>query len=266
MPTKKQGSGINRKTPKGTANKVIILLCIAVVLFAVLATGYLFLKGRSDTATNAPPGKTEEQSYNADNQAVPAASEDYQGAIAKAKMKLETVDGKDIFRVVLEKYEEGNSKEITYRYEWTINGQPAGSGNDSVSGFKRGDKVAVKITPFHGEKPGVPRTLTVDVQNTPPKVSESKEPKYEGKTFKAQINASDPDGDVLSYELLKGPDGLTIDKKSGMVSWPLKENDAGDYPIHVKITDGHGGETTYQLTATIPKESPPTATIPKKVP
>ncbi len=88
-----------------------------------------------------------------------------------------------------------DNREIIYKYEWSINGQPAGGGSDSMSGFKRGDKIAVKITPFDGEKPGKPRTLTLDVQNTTPKVSESKEPKYDGKIFTAQINASDPDGD-----------------------------------------------------------------------
>ena len=184
----------------------------------------------------------------------------------KAKLQLESIDNKDIVKVIVEKTAGENNKEIIYKYEWSINGQPAGNGSDSFSGFKRGDKVAVKITPFDGEKPGESRTLVLDVQNTTPKVSESKEPKYDGKTFTAQISASDPDGDTLSYELLNGPEGMTIDNKSGMVNWPLKENNGGDYPVKVKITDGHGGETTYELTATIPKEPPPPATIPKKSP
>ncbi|MBA4390026.1 MAG: hypothetical protein C0399_03715, partial [Syntrophus sp. (in: bacteria)] len=139
-------------------------------------------------------------------------------------------------------------------------------GSDSISGFKRGDKIAVKITPFDGEKRGKPRTLTVDVQNTTPKVSESKEPKYDGKMFTVQINASDPDGDPLSYELLSGPQGMTIDNKSGMVNWSVKDNDAGDHTVKVKISDGHRGEVMYQLTATIPKDIPQPATVPKKTP
>ncbi len=149
-----------------------------------------------------------------------------------------------------------SDKEIVYRYEWTINGKPAGNGSDSLSGFKRGDNVAVTITPFDGEVAGKPRNLIVDIQNTTPKVHKSKEPKYDGKIFTMQINASDPDGDALSYELLNGPKSMTIDKKSGTVSWPVQENNGGEYPVTVKITDGHGGEITYQLTATIPKASP----------
>jgi hypothetical protein len=266
MPTKKQKLSTNRKFRKKTARNKIILISIAILAFVMLVTGYYFFKRPSGILTDGSSEKTERPSHNRDNPAIPAEIENFQGAIAKAKLKLEAVDNKDILKVIIEKAGEAKNGEISYKYEWTINGQPAGSGGDSVSGFKRGDKVAVKITPFEGEKTGSSRVLTVDVQNTPPKVSESREPKYEGKTFTAQINGADTDGDTLSYELLKGPEGMKIDKKSGMVSWPLKDNDAGDYPVSVKITDGHGGETTYQLTATIPKESLSPATIPKKTP
>jgi hypothetical protein len=266
MLTKKQSTGTHRKIRKKTANNKVILFGIAILFFVILVIGYFIFKGPSGTITNSSSGKAEGPLYNADNPAVPMATENYQGAIAKANLKLETVDKKNILKVIIEKTEGVNNREINYKYEWSINGQPAGSGSDSVSGFKRGDKIAVKITPFDGEKPGSPRTLAVDVQNTPPKISESKEPKYEGETFTAQINASDPDGDTLLYELLSGPEGMIIDRNSGMIKWPLKGNNGGDYPVKVKITDGHGGETTYQLTTTIPKEAPQPATAPQKSP
>jgi hypothetical protein len=265
MPIKKQSSPTNRGIRKKSANKKMVFFGIAMLFFAFFIAGYLFFKGPSGTTTSGSIGKAEGP-VNATEQVEPVAIDGFRGTVMKARLQMEAIDNKDVVKVIVEKTSEANDKEIFYRYEWSINGQPAGTGSDSISGFKRGDKVAVKITPFDGEKPGNPRTLTVDVQNTPPKVSESKEPKYDGKTFTAQINASDPDGDQLSYELLNGPEGMTIDKKSGVVNWSLKENNGGDYPVKVKITDGHRGEVTYQLTATIPKEPPPPATIPKKSP
>jgi hypothetical protein len=265
MPIKKQGTRTNRGVRKKTTNnKTILSICAAVFLVVIIVLYFVF-RGPSEIITNGPSKKTEKPESE-DRLVVPVATEDFQAAVSKAKIKLESVDNNDIVKVIVEKTVRADNKEIIYMYEWSINGQPAGSGNDSVSGFKRGDKVVVKITPFEGKKPGSPRTLTVDVQNTTPKVSESKEPKYDGKTFTAQINASDPDGDVLSYELLSGPEGMIIDKNSGMVNWPLKGNNSGDYPVKVKISDGHGGEIIYQLTATIPKESPPPVTVPKKSP
>jgi hypothetical protein len=243
MHIRKQDTRTNRGIRKKTANnKTVFSICSAVFLVVIIVL-YIVFRGSSEIISNGSSKKTEKPE-SADSPVVPIAAEDFQAAVSRAKIELESVDNN----------------------EGSINGQPAGSGNDSVSGFKRGDKVAVKITPFEGERPGSPRTLTMDIQNTTPRVSETKEQKYEGKTFIIQINATDPDGDALSYELLSGPEGMTIDKKSGMINWPLKENNSGDYPVKVKITDGHRGETTYQLTATIPKEPPPPATIPKKSP
>jgi len=59
---------------------------------------------------------------------------------------------------------------------------------------------------------------------------------------------------------------MTIDKKNGIVTWPVQGNGSGEYPLSVKITDGHGGEITYQMTVTIPKELPPPAQVNKKTP
>jgi hypothetical protein len=265
MPIKKQDTRTNRGIRKKTAsNKTVFSICAAVLLVVIIVL-YIVFRGSSEIITNGSLKKTEKPE-SADSPVVPIAAEDFQAAVSRAKIELESADNNDIVKVIVEKTARADNKEIIYTYEWSINGQPAGSGNDSVSGFKRGDKVAVKITPFEGERPGSPRILTMDIQNTTPRVSETKEQKYEGKTFIMQINATDPDGDALSYELLSGPEGMTIDKKSGMINWPLKENNNGDYPVKVKISDGHGGVTTYQLTATIPKESPPPVTVPKKSP
>ena len=85
---------------------------------------------------------------------------------------LETKDGNDVLNVViLDKPKEPNS--IKFDCEWTRNGEPAGKGT-SVSGFKRGDKMSVKITPLDGETLGRSRTLTTEIKNSTPKIVELK--------------------------------------------------------------------------------------------
>lgn len=191
---------------------------------------------------------------------------EYRAMFNKAKLQLESVDNRDIVRVLIDNTTGASGGKVTCTNEWTLNGQPAGEGSSSMSGFKRGDIVAVKITPFMDDKPGQPRVLSVEIANTTPKILEQKEIPFDGKTFTTQIKATDSDGDLLTYELLSGPQGMTIDNKSGMVNWPVKDNDAGDHTVKVKISDGHGGEVMYQLTATIPKDIPQPATVPKKTP
>ena len=265
MPIKSQKKNKGRKVQKKrNTGKIILISAAALCILIVLS--YLMFSRSSTSEQKAISGSVQDQQNVSGPAGESLSLEDRLSMLNKAKLQLESVDNKDIVRVLIEKSTGTSGENISHKYEWSINGQPAGNGSDSVSGFKRGDKVAVKITPFDGEKPGRSRTLTVEVQNSTPKVSESKEPKYDGKTFAAQVNASDPDGDTLSYELLSGPEGMTIDRNSGMVNWPVKENTVGDYPVKVKITDGHGGEITYQLTATIPKETPPPATPPAPQP
>lgn len=266
MPIKSKKKDKSGKTQKKNHNIIKIIFVPVGILCSLFFLLYLIFGGSSTLEQKNTPGHVQGQQ----GEGTPAGERQFsegQGvALSKAKLQLESVENKDIVRVSIEKSTGTGGESVTHAYDWSINGQHVGSGSDSISGFKRGDKIAVKITPYDGKKPGQSRTLNVDIQNSTPKVSESKEPKYDGKTFTAQINASDPDGDTLSYELLSGPEGMTIDKNSGMVNWSLKENNTGDYPINVKITDGRGGETTYRLTATIPKEPPQPATIPKKVP
>ncbi len=266
MPTKRQNTAVRKKAAKKPEKNKTLFLAVAIVVVCIifLITGYFFFRGLSDSTTDSPLKKDETPS-GAGGPVAPVADEGFQAALEKAKLQLESIDNKDVLKVIVLKTKGTDNKEITYKYEWSINGQPAGNGSDSLSGFKRGDKVAVKVTPFDGETPGQSRTLALGVQNTTPKVSQGKEPTYDGKIFTAQINVSDPDGDTLSYELLSGPEGMVIDKKSGMIHWAVKEGKEGDYPVKTKISDGHGGETTYELTVTIPKELPAPETPPKKL-
>jgi hypothetical protein len=186
--------------------------------------------------------------------------------ISKALFNPEYINGKDVLKVVAEAKGPAGSEEIQMKYEWKINNQSTGNGGDNISGFKRGDKISVKITPYTENQAGYPVTLSLQIANTTPGVFGGKELTNDGKMFSYQINAQDPDGDALSYELLSGPEGMMIDKKSGLVNWPIKENNGGEYPVKVKIIDGQGGEITHQLTATISKQPPSTAALPKKSP
>jgi VCBS repeat-containing protein len=53
-----------------------------------------------------------------------------------------------------------------------------------------------------------------------------------------QAQATDVDGDPLSYRLLAGPDGATIDPLSGLLTWNARP---GQYQFVIRVEDGHGG-------------------------
>jgi hypothetical protein len=172
-------------------------------------------------------------------------------SVVKARLQIENRGTADIIKVIAEeKGKDGNA--ITFKYEWMKNGEPKGEG-DSLSDFKRGDKIAVKITPFDGEKYGLPRTLTLEVANTNPRIAEHNEIKFDGKIFSYQVKAFDPDGDALTYTLKEAPQGMTI-TQNGLITWNVPPDFNGKTPVTISVTDGHGGEAVYPREVVITTE------------
>jgi hypothetical protein len=56
---------------------------------------------------------------------------------------------------------------VSFRYEWTRNGEPVGKESRIETPIKRGDKVSVKVTPFDGESYGIPLVMNRDPESAP---------------------------------------------------------------------------------------------------
>lgn len=67
-------------------------------------------------------------------------------------------------------------------------------------------------------------------------------------------NASDPDGDELSYNW--SASGGEINGEGAMVTWTAPDS-AGSYNVTVTVTDGQGGEVMKQVTITVRANKPP---------
>ncbi len=140
---------------------------------------------------------------------------------------------------------------VTFFYEWSKNGESAGSGETLESPFKRGDKISLKITPYDGEDYGQPITLGTNIYNSPPRSLTGGTEKFEEYVYSYQVKATDPDGDPLAYTLKKAPKGMVIDKSTGLITWKVEEKDAGRHPVSVQVSDGHGGEVLYNFDVTL---------------
>jgi len=141
--------------------------------------------------------------------------------------------------------------EVTLSYEWTMNGKPAGSGKQIGVPLKRGDRFTVKITPFDGQDYGRPYVMRRDMGNMPPVIIEDKKFSFDGEFYTYQVMASDPDEDSLTFSLKSAPEGMSIDSKTGMITWTVPQDFKGKASITVSVTDGSGGEATQDLTLTI---------------
>jgi archaellum component FlaF (FlaF/FlaG flagellin family) len=132
--------------------------------------------------------------------------------------------------------------DVSISYEWTFNGELAGSGREINTEIKRGDKLSVKVTPYDGETYGRSITLNREIRNLPPMIGGESISSFDGKTYTYKINAIDPDGDPLTYTLKEGPPGMTVDSASGIITWEVPSGDAGIHNITVLISDSQGGE------------------------
>jgi hypothetical protein len=142
----------------------------------------------------------------------------------------------------------------TILYEWTKNGQPAGTGNAIEGNVKRGDKITIKVTPFDGESKGPAVTVATAVRNMPPAIVDHNEFEFDGKVWTFQVKASDPDGDPLAYSLKEGPKRMSINPESGLVTWSVPDDFTGKTAFTVVVKDGHGGEATYTANVNIRTE------------
>ena len=57
-----------------------------------------------------------------------------------------------------------------------------------------------------------------------------------GETYVYNVEATDPDGDILTYSLITKPMGMTINPATGLIGWPPKAE--GNYVVVVKVSDG----------------------------
>ena len=81
-----------------------------------------------------------------------------------------------------------------------------------------------------------------------------------GQTYRSRIEAIDNDGDPLSYELLAGPTGLTLDGETGELVWEADAVSLGNHVVRIRVSDGQSGVTdgSYTLRATdLPPNRPP---------
>ncbi|MCX5809628.1 MAG: hypothetical protein NTX36_09710 [Proteobacteria bacterium] len=199
--------------------------------------------------------KSEEQQIaqqKASGSAITQGKENLMPETVKARLQLESINNTDVLKVIPEGSEKKDSA-ITYTYKWIKNDEPVGGNTDSISGFKKGDKIEVKITPFDGKKYGQPRTLSTEIMKTTPKIIENKEIIFDGNVLSHKVKAIDPDNGTLSYSLIEAPKDMTIDKTNGMINWQVKPDEFGVFNIRVKISNDQGGETVYQLNINLNK-------------
>jgi RHS repeat-associated protein len=113
-------------------------------------------------------------------------------------------------------------------------------------------KITVKV--FDEQGATAEQTFTISIQgqsenHAPIIISEATTKGFVGKAYLYQVIATDPDQDVLTYKLVSGPAGMTIDQNTGLISWPKPLASNAPYDVTIQVIDPRGGtdQQTWKL-------------------
>jgi RHS repeat-associated protein len=150
-------------------------------------------------------------------------------------------------------------------YIWSLLHQPEGSNavveqaDQTKAAFvpdKTGDYIGQLIV-NDGQAASDPATALVTVSIMPP-VNNS--PRITsspiltatvGSLYSYDVNADDPDNDTLNYSLSSYPSGMTINTKSGLITWTPGANQTGEQSVNVTVIDGKGGSDSQSYIVTV---------------
>lgn len=170
--------------------------------------------------------------------------------VAGVKILPEVIKPGDALSVAAEG-NDADGDDVTFLYEWTVNGKPAGNKEKIGAPVKRGDKVCIRVTPCDREGQGRSLVLNREIQNHPPIIQEHGEFIFDGSVYSYQIKASDPDNDTLAFSLEGAPNGMAVDRSTGLITWTVPAEFKGDSGATAVVNDGNGGVARYHLKISI---------------
>ncbi|HRY14857.1 MAG TPA: PKD domain-containing protein, partial [Candidatus Competibacteraceae bacterium] len=163
-------------------------------------------------------------------------------------------------------------------YQWALTTQPVGS----TATLQDADQAQAQFIPdfagsyiaqlivHDGLLASDPDTATVTVTVPPPTnrnpqiTSSPVTTATVGQAYSYDVNATDADGDTLSYVLNVAPADMNMNASTGLIAW--MPTAAGSFPVTVEVRDGHGGRATQSFNVQVQQENvPPLPPAPETV-
>ncbi|KYC37632.1 hypothetical protein WA1_39915 [Scytonema hofmannii PCC 7110] len=143
---------------------------------------------------------------------------------------------------------------------WSLTAAPDGMVVDSQTGALRWNPtstqigehtVAVQLTDALGGYTTQEFTLEVTGINAPPTIVSNPVTRAAfNQPYSYTVVASDPENDVLSFNLGKTPSGMTIDDH-GVIQWTPQGTQVGSHSVEVFVTDALGATSTQTYTIVV---------------
>ena len=159
----------------------------------------------------------------------------------------------DNLKVVV-KGSDADGDSVNYIYQWEKNGVILSEKKEEIlekRQFKKGDSIAVVVTPNDGESPGIPKKSgPILISNSPPIIVSSPN-KTDGNIYTYQVKAEDPDDDPILFTLKTAPKGMEINKETGLIRWEIHKEHQGTQSIEIEASDREGAKSIQKYTLSI---------------
>jgi len=132
---------------------------------------------------------------------------------------------------------------VSLAYRWRKNDTVVkeGEGNTlDLANVTAKDVVEVEVTASDGNGT-TSLSGRFNMSNSSPTILSSPSVSAAGSIYEYQVQASDPDGDPITYKLEEAPPGMIIGEQSGRIHWSVTPEAKGIYRIKVVAQDNKGG-------------------------
>ncbi len=148
---------------------------------------------------------------------------------------------------------DGDQDDIHFVFRWLRNDKIVSEGPASVfdaAGIAEKDLITVEVTPHDSDGAGIPvRATPLMAGNNAPNIVSRPAIVANAELYEYAVEAKDPDGDPVFYELEKGPNGMAIDRTTGHLVWKVSP---GTHRVKVVAADGRGAKGWQEFDLAIP--------------
>jgi hypothetical protein len=171
--------------------------------------------------------------------------------IQEVRIEPKMASARDHLRVYVRSFD-ADGDFVYFSYQWEKNGVLLNEEKAETldrSRFKKGDSIAVMVTPEDRESQGFPKkSEPLIISNSPPVIISSPPTSTEGTEYVYNVKASDPDNDPILFSLKSVPKGMEVDKNTGLIRWQIRPEDRGPHLIEIEASDNSGARSVQRYT------------------
>ncbi|MGQ0667100.1 MAG: putative Ig domain-containing protein [Nitrospiraceae bacterium] len=149
---------------------------------------------------------------------------------------------------------------VDLTYKWFRNDALIKEGEEpflDTAGLGSGDRVVVEVAAHDPARSGSSlRSDPLLLGNNAPTIVSAPPAPGAPNRFEYSVQAVDPDGDRLTYQLETAPPGMTISEATGLIAWSIPPDQQGTFHVKVVAKDGRGGMASQEFDLTLTAAGP----------